>query len=276
MIENIKVFRLNDDFYNEKFGNREQILENKNEKRPYFFTFEYNNKVICVPLRSNITTVPRKYTFEYEHSVLLNPPSRQTQRQKPGLDVTKSLVISTSELRENKLSASIDRGLFAYIRNNKEEIEQKFLLLIDNYTTEVAKNRTFSNVVRFSTLQYFHEELSLDNIINQKKYDLAVDTLIENGKTNKYNIYKENLPSEKINSLDKIEMLQSFGEYFAKISNRDFVLDVKENDNLKIILNTSDRDNKIITFDDLVDNVDYYADLYLSEHENTTENEIDI
>ena len=185
----MEVIRLNQQLFNSNKFNKNEIEDNKNGKRPYFYSFKRNNHRICVPLRTNASSVPERYK--------LNLNQVQPHKPNSALDTTKSLVIDENTYKANKQKTSLHSSVYSYIKENKDSLENKFDVLTKDYVNAKGKMADIP-LTKYSTLQYFHDELNLQPIIDDKLLKNCVKELNEKGYTKKLSNYPSKLVTDDI------------------------------------------------------------------------------
>lgn len=90
----MKIYILDDEFYNKKFKKilklkEYEVIKNNNGYRPYYYSFNMNNKIILLPLRSNSSKISRSNKFSTKKVDEL--------RIDPAIDFTSLLVINRDE-----------------------------------------------------------------------------------------------------------------------------------------------------------------------------------
>ncbi|UBH09795.1 hypothetical protein [Macrococcus armenti] len=262
----MKIINLNEELFSENKLNQKEILNNKEGNRPYYYSFKRNDYFVCIPMRSNAKSVPLKYKLDLG----------DIQPNKPysAVDTTKSIILSKEQYLESKSKAYINKETHTFIKDNTEFIEKKFDNLVNDYINIKARSLDIP-LIQYTSIQYFHNELDLDNIIDTKKINLAIDEIIENGKTNKFKAIKQSIISDSP-ILDKYEMLSTFGEYYERYTNNGYSINADNLNNPKIVLNIDKTTNESINIDDLTDNIDYYAEKYLSDVTHNNDHSIDI
>lgn len=116
---------------------------------------------MCIPYRSHIN---HKYSFKFKNSV-------RSRRASSGLDNSK-IIIVTNSAYIGETDAIIDKDEFNETRDNIEYIKNDAQKYIDNYVNHLSgkikkyDKREFERIYRYSTLQYFHNELGI--IMNDK------------------------------------------------------------------------------------------------------------
>ncbi|MDW4130296.1 hypothetical protein QI229_13315 [Staphylococcus saprophyticus] len=213
----MEVIVLDDKLFNQNKLQKDQITHNKNGSRPYYYSFKRNNNNICVPFRTNTRRVPNKYKEKLGNLQPYKPDS--------AVDLTKSIVLSNEEYLKHKSRANIPPKVNKFLKEpaQRESIERKFDTMLNDYIKAKSKNSNIP-LTKISTLQYFHNELNIQDTIDNKLTKNAITELISNGKSNKYNKLQTNLPSEKLELLDDYETLYEFKnltDYPAKINSID-------------------------------------------------------
>ena len=152
--KSITFFYLTHEFYN-KYKNCKEILYKP--KRPYaVHLIEYNNLIFAIPIRSNIT-----HEFSYK--------TIKEKNKSKGLDFTKTVIINDLKYL-SKQPVRINQEEYLKLDKNRHFIEKKMLSYLKIYKKALQKPNTNKNknILSKSTLQYFHNELSIlfneDNI----------------------------------------------------------------------------------------------------------------
>lgn len=112
--------------------------------------------------RSNGKAIPYKYKFNLKNTDNL--------RINPVIDATNLIVISNEDYKRycknNKYK--IDSSLYKYLLRKEHIVVSKYKNVIKDYINNKAIYKQ-TNLVKFSTIQYFHNELNLDNRIENKR-----------------------------------------------------------------------------------------------------------
>lgn len=136
-------------FY-ETYSSCKEIL--KKEDRPYCVAlFEVDGITFAIPFRTHIN---HKYSYIFKKS----PRSNQS-----GLDFTKAVVIVSQDFIGDE--TIIDSKEYSEFINKQAVIINRFKKFIKDYkewTSDPAYYRA-ENIVKFSSLKYFHNELGLEN-----------------------------------------------------------------------------------------------------------------
>nr|HEH8429777.1 hypothetical protein [Staphylococcus aureus] len=220
----MEVVRLNQNLFNKLRGN--EISNNKNGSRPYYYSFKRNNNRVCIPFRTNAQNVPNKYK--------INLGGEQPDKPNSAIDLTKSIVISNDEYLNNRSKAKIPQNVNNFLKQQAPAIEQKYDTMSNDYIKAKASLSKIP-LVKYSTMQYFHKELNIQDSIDNQQTKNAINELISNGKSNKYNKLQSSLPNEKLNLLDDYETIYEFKsltDYPAKINSNDIdnpFLEVEKN-----------------------------------------------
>lgn len=223
----MEVVRLNQDLFNKEQLKGNEISNNKNGSRPYYYSFKRNDNRVCIPFRTNTKMVPNKYKIKLGHEQPSKPHS--------AIDLTKAIVISNDEYLKNKTKANIPQNVNNYLKEQKPNIERKYTAMTKDYIEAKSKLSDIP-LVKYSTMQYFHNELNIQNTIDETQTQNAVSELTSNGVTNTYNKLKAPLPNKSKDLLDDYEMLNEFKnltKYPAKINYNDInnpFLDVEKDD----------------------------------------------
>ncbi|EVW94505.1 hypothetical protein U251_02659 [Staphylococcus aureus F62010] len=179
-----------------------------------------------MPFRTNAQKVPNKYK--------INLGGEQPDKPNSAIDLTKSIVISNDEYLNNRSKAKIPQNVNNFLKQQAPAIEQKYDTMSNDYIKAKASLSKIP-LVKYSTMQYFHKELNIQDSIDNQQTKNAINELISNGKSNKYNKLQSSLPNEKLNLLDDYETLYEFKsltDYPAKINSNDIdnpFLEVEKN-----------------------------------------------
>lgn len=111
-------------------------------------------------MRSNAKKTPARFILGYKHV--------ENNRPYPAVDSTKSIILTDKEIEKNKCTAILPRRTYKYLKENENIIKQKFENHLEDYVNTVAKGNQNKPNVRFSTLQYYHNELDLSTKIAKK------------------------------------------------------------------------------------------------------------
>lgn len=120
----------------------------KNESRPYYCKVEIDTKYIAfIPFRSNI---------QHKHCFKTNPSELR------GIDFTKSIIVEKSdEIHWIKEVTSIESQQWKKIKQNQDMIKFLYLNYVKKYKKLVIKGDIENSIVKFSTLQNYHQELDI-------------------------------------------------------------------------------------------------------------------
>lgn len=154
-----QVLNLTQQFYNDYPDPPYKEIVRKNS-RPYncLLLQSRYGYFICIPYRSNIN---HKYAFKFKNSV-------RSRKSNSGLDYSKIIIVTNSEYI-GKTDAIIDKDEFNETRDNIEYIKNDTQRYIDNYVGYMSgkllkyDEKEFNRIYRYSTLKYFHKELSINN-----------------------------------------------------------------------------------------------------------------
>lgn len=132
-----------------------EIMEKR--KRAYnclLFQTHYDY-FICIPYRTEIL---HPYSFHFRKS-------ERSRKHKSGLDYTKIIIIKNTDYLDSK-DALIDKDEFNETMIYLEKIKEEALNYVEDYVKHVKNEEMlhtseFQRRYRFSTLQYFHEELGI-------------------------------------------------------------------------------------------------------------------
>ncbi|HFO1510200.1 TPA: hypothetical protein ACHHI6_002694 [Staphylococcus aureus] len=242
----MEVVRLNQNLFNKLRGN--EISSNKNGSRPYYYSFKHNNNRVCIPFRTNARTVPNKYK--------INLGGEQPDKPNSAIDLTKSIVISNHEYLNNRTKAKIPQNVNNYLKQQAPAIEQKYDNMSKDYINAKA---TLSEIplVKYSTMQYFHNELDLDSTIEDKRLDYSIKWLLNDD--DKYLTLKDNLNSSSLEVLEKYEDLKQFSELCSFKS----TIDNSNNINNPLLIIDKMGENITVSIDDIRNDPDTYIKEYL-------------
>ena len=130
----------------------------RKESRPYncLLVQSHYGYFICIPYRSNIN---HKYAYKFKNSI-------RSKIKNSGLDYSKIVITRNKEYIGTK-HVIVDKDEFNETRDNIEYIRKDAQMYIDNYVNclsgKVIKydKKKFERIYKFSTLQYFHNELEI-------------------------------------------------------------------------------------------------------------------
>ena len=157
-----QVLNLTNSFYSDYPDPPYKEIVRKNN-RPYncLLVQSHYGYFICIPYRSHIN---HKYAFKFKKSI-------RSKRANSGLDYSKIAIIKRSEYI-GTTDAIIDKDEFNETRDSIEYIKNDAQHYIDDYVNYLSRKSTkydkkeFERIYKYSTLQYFHNELG---IISSKK-----------------------------------------------------------------------------------------------------------
>lgn len=152
-----QVLNLTNQFYADYPETLYKEIVRKNN-RPYtcLLIQSHYGYFICIPYRSHIN---HKYAFKFKNSV-------RSKRTKSGLDYSKIVIINKSEYIGTE-DALIDKDEFNETRDNIEFIKNDAQKYIDDYVDGLSgktlkyDEKEFRRIYKYSTLQYFHNELGI-------------------------------------------------------------------------------------------------------------------
>ncbi|AQR26677.1 MULTISPECIES: hypothetical protein [Staphylococcus] len=257
----MELVRLNQSLFNNKKLNQKEIEDNKNGKRPYYYSFQRNNHRICIPLRTNAQSVPEKYKLKLG--------IYQPNKPNSAIDTTKSLVIDNNTYLKNKSKTNINASTYRFIKAHKQTIERKFNAHMNDYIKSKS-NLANTPLTKYSTLQYFHNELNIQNDIDDKIFKNCINELNNNGLSDKYTNLKANIPQYQ-NTLEKYEILNEFknlSPYPTRIINSDInnpVLEIKKNEK-----------SFSLTSSNLTENPDSYFKEFLDYDPNLSDKDLEL
>lgn len=235
----MKIITINQFYFNKNFGdilksNNNEIQDNKLGRRPYFLATKYNEKhQILFPFRSNGNRTPNLYSFSLK--------SVYSDRKYPIIDTTKVIIIENKDLKEATHQIKITDSAFKLLKTNKNIIPKKFNHHINDYIkSKVMENiKGKNNIIKFSTLQYFHKELDLDRKINNKKKVILINELEKKEES----IFFKKLSKEVPNANNLIELLEykNLCQYYS------FIDPESDFKNPKLIIRTTEDNFKTIS-----------------------------
>lgn len=260
----MKVVRLNDDLFTGKLKGKE-ISDNKEGSRPYYCSFERNNNTVCIPFRTNATKVPDKYKVRLDKV--------QPDRPNSAVDLTKAIVINNKDYYNNSRKAKIEKDLNNYLKQKTPEIEKKYNVMTHDYIRDKA-NLMDTPFIKFSTLQYFHDDLNIDRDIYEKRLNYCVNELNSSGYSNRYNTLKEELPRDYSQVLSKHEILKDFKDL------SDYTVNKNQKDINNPSLTVFKEGKEIeITAEDITDKPEKYVKEFLDfnpKNQQESNNELDL
>ncbi|EWR66041.1 hypothetical protein [Staphylococcus aureus] len=260
----MELIRLNQSLFNDEF-NKNEIEDNKNGARPYYYSFQRNNNRVCIPLRTNARSVPEDYKLNLGHI--------QTRKPFSAIDTTKTIVMDNQTYLNNRTRTNINNDVYNYIKSNKQTIEDKFDQHTNDYIS-AKSNLANTPLVRFSTLQYFHDELNIQPAIDNGILKNSIQELKENGNSTRFNKLKDSIPQFK-DTIEKYETLHEFSNlspYQSTIIDEDInnpTLEIKKGD--KTFSLTTEHIEK--------DTDKYFKDFLNYEHkdkQHNKDNELDL
>ena len=152
-----QVLNLTNSFYSDYPDPPYKEIVRKNS-RPYncLLVQSHYGYFICIPYRSHIN---HKYAFRFKKSI-------RSKRANSGLDYSKIVIIKKSEYI-GTTDAIIDKDEFNETRDSIEYIKNDAQQYIDDYVNYLSRKATkydkreFERIYKYSTLQYFHNELGI-------------------------------------------------------------------------------------------------------------------
>jgi len=149
----MEFHRLSAAFY-VQFSRCEEILTK--EERPYYvLLLELDGLTFAIPLRSHIT---HSYCFLADIST----------DQKSGLDYSKAVVITDSAKYVDPAPVTIRQHEYNFLKQREYLIKKQFSSYVASYKKEIRRRQKnpalpVSTLCRYTSLKYFHKELSLCN-----------------------------------------------------------------------------------------------------------------
>jgi protein AbiQ len=138
--------------FHAQYGQCEEILSK--ESRPYYvLLLELDGLTYAIPLRSHI-----RHPFCYI--------ADNSTGENSGLDYSKAVVITDKALFIDPAPVTIRQNEFNVFKQREYRITQQFSSYVSNYKKEVRRRAEtpaipVSSLCRYSSLKYFHKELSL-------------------------------------------------------------------------------------------------------------------
>lgn len=127
------------------------------ENRTYScLTISCKDYYICIPYRSNIT---RKNAFFFSKT-------NRSRQSKSGLDYEKIVIITDAETYFDKTEPVIDNDEYIETIIECERIAEQALKYVENYINHINGTvkmhpREFERKYKYTSLQYFHNELNI-------------------------------------------------------------------------------------------------------------------
>ena len=152
-----QILNLTQQFYADYPSHLYKEIARKGE-RPYncLLLQSHYEYYICIPYRSHIN---HKYAYKFKNSA-------RSKRTNSGLDYSKIIII-TDEIYIGTTDAVVDqdeynetRDNIGYIRNDAQKYINDYVDYLSGRQTKYDK-REFERTYKYSTLQYFHNELGI-------------------------------------------------------------------------------------------------------------------
>ena len=111
---------------------------------------------ICIPYRSHIK---HRYAYKFKNSI-------RSKRTDSGLDYSKIVIVKNTSYIDG-MDAIVDKDEYNETRANIEYIKKDSQLYINDYVehligkSEKYDAKEFARIYRYSTLQYFRDELGI-------------------------------------------------------------------------------------------------------------------
>lgn len=132
----------------QKVSQYEQVLKKQN--RGYGLAFiETDHHTFAIPLRSNLNH-PNGFKTVLD---------RETKSWN-GLDYSKAIVVQEADLNTTAFKPRDGRE-YDKIQKNKDKIKAEFIQYLDEYIQAVRSQQPLDRKFKFTTLQYFHQDLGL-------------------------------------------------------------------------------------------------------------------
>lgn len=136
---------IKEDAYNRLSEGRNQVLT---KDRGYGVIYlPIGEMIFALPLRSNLNH-PNGFK-----TVLVG-------KSWNGIDYSKALIVKSDDLEIEAFKTRTDDE-YQKIKNNKEKIKKEFFKYLEEYITSVSAGKPMHQKFKFTTLQYFHEELGI-------------------------------------------------------------------------------------------------------------------
>lgn len=139
--------RLNENFYKNASGLKE-ILQKEN--RPHTIAiFEIDKLLFAIPFRTNIR---HPYSYRFKNSEITGSP---------GLDFSKAVLVNENDLGEK---TNVNYVEFTEFDQNRVFIARRFSKFISDYKKWVEspeKYKSKQTVIKFSSLQNYHQKLGI-------------------------------------------------------------------------------------------------------------------
>ena len=150
-----EIYTLSDIFYNVYNGEDYPEILNK-EDRPYSCLLIETvwDFFICIPYRTDIR---HKQAYKFKNTI-------RSRGHESGLDYSKIVIIKKTEYIGEK--AIIDQDEFKETRDNIDIIVNRAMEYIEEYTKHhkgitILAPAMYERKFKYSSLQYFHEELNI-------------------------------------------------------------------------------------------------------------------
>ncbi len=151
-----QLYKLTNKFYNDYPQSQFPELLIKKDRVYNCLLFEFNEYFICVPFRTEIS---HRYAYHFKQS-------QRSKQHKSGLDFTKIVIILNTDYIDDNSAAIVDADEFRETRQNIDIIRKQ---VYDYVTDYIEYNKSAANIskqefnrrYKYSTLQYFHQELNL-------------------------------------------------------------------------------------------------------------------
>lgn len=231
----MRIYTINQKFYDNKFEkilstNKYQIMENANARRPYYYSINYEEKIILLPFRSNSSSIPYQNKFSIKKV--------EYKRKNPAIDFTSLLVINKKDINGNLHKGILPSRTYRYVKLHNEKIDNKF----NQYLLKYIKQRACFNEntnTQNSSLKYFHKELNLDKKIQEKRKQIFINEYENKGATILFN----NIVQKEPNFKNLIQLM----EYKKLCQNESFVDPKSDLENPKLVIRTNEKEYKSIS-----------------------------
>lgn len=152
-----QILNLTKQFYND-YPNPPYKEIVRKDNRPYNCLLIQSSYgyFVCIPYRSHIK---HKYAYKFKNSL-------RSKRTDSGLDYSKIVIVKDTKYIGAE-DAMIDKDEYNETRANIEYIKKDSQLYIEDYVNYIMgrsskyDEKEFARIYKYSTLQYFHEELGI-------------------------------------------------------------------------------------------------------------------
>ncbi|CAH1235091.1 conserved hypothetical protein [Vibrio harveyi] len=141
----MKLRSMTDEAYQRLSEGRDQVLQ---KNRGYgVISVQVNDLTFAVPLRSNLNHPNGFKTLFYNGKW-------------NGLDYSKALLVQDEDLNQEAFKPR-NADEYKKIKNNEDKIIEEFGDYVSGYIDAAKEGKTENHKFKFTTLQYFHDELGI-------------------------------------------------------------------------------------------------------------------